>query len=192
MFCEKCGTEQKAGEKFCRKCGTQFPVLDTIPLSNTGNRNATSNIKHSNFHEGGQIIIESTMPLCEFEKLLLEIFKHNYDDVKNVYTVREEEGVYWIDFSTVFNTRLIVCKIHHVDNKCRLIFGYKSKGKLWGIIRLIAIALIVYLLITANFIVLCIGGFIWGCFSSFFWNKFACNRCSQYIRDIDYAIQMKS
>lgn len=29
MFCKKCGTEQKAGEKFCKKCGTQYLILDT-------------------------------------------------------------------------------------------------------------------------------------------------------------------
>lgn len=26
MFCKKCGTEQKTGEKFCRKCGTQVSI----------------------------------------------------------------------------------------------------------------------------------------------------------------------
>ena len=28
MYCKKCGTEQKLGQKFCPKCGTPFIVVE--------------------------------------------------------------------------------------------------------------------------------------------------------------------
>ena len=28
MYCKKCGTKQKEGQKFCPKCGTPFPVIE--------------------------------------------------------------------------------------------------------------------------------------------------------------------
>ena len=29
MYCKKCGTEQKPGQKFCPKCGTPFVVAES-------------------------------------------------------------------------------------------------------------------------------------------------------------------
>ena len=33
MYCKKCGTEQKPGQKFCLKCGTLYMVVDDNDVS---------------------------------------------------------------------------------------------------------------------------------------------------------------
>ena len=78
MFCKKCGTEQKEGQKFCPKCGEPYIVAKGTPTQN-GNEDRSEKAKDS-FSEKAEGLSKKGKNFIE-EKIQPQI-KEKFDSLK--------------------------------------------------------------------------------------------------------------
>jgi hypothetical protein len=152
-----------------------------------------------NLSDGGQLVIETSLPFNELNKLLCQCF-NAYLGVKSITL---NNGVYTIDYSNTYHVRQIYCKIssnndnNQQKHKYLLTFFYGSKDTaIWNVLEYI-VCFIPIVIIGALFFSF-LGGCILGCsyclimylISS--WGKIPANLCNQFIRDIDNKIKLMS
>jgi len=96
MYCKKCGTKQKDGQKFCPKCGEPYLVANDTPTQN-GNKDGIKKAKDSlaenakELSQKGKVFIE--------EKVQPQI-KEKYDNFKKTDWCKKKKEI--IEIALVF------------------------------------------------------------------------------------------
>lgn len=100
MYCKKCGTEQKSGQKFCPKCGTPFVVMEggsenTVQSQNktqSENHNAKSSIASASSRPSTKKGIIALVALAALIGIIVWIWKSDSLSLGNVMDVFTSYG----------------------------------------------------------------------------------------------------